>query len=138
MALRVVLDTNVLVSALVFASPGAYWLRALWQRQHIVPLASRESIEELIRVLAYGKFALSESDQRDLLEDYLPFVETVVATKAKGMPACRDPNDEKFLRLAYAAKADALVTGDRDLLALARQSKLAIIDPAALKARLRD
>ena len=51
-------------------------------------------------------------------------------TRAK-LPNCRDPHDEMFLRLAYAAKADALVTGDDDLLSLAGESRIAILTPAA-------
>jgi uncharacterized protein len=136
--MRVVLDTNVLISALVLESPGAVWLRNLWQQGGIVPVVSKETVEELMRVLAYKKFALSEADQHDLLEDYLPYAEAIVAPKTRArIPKCRDPNDEMFLRLAYAAKVDAIVTGDDDLLALASESRIPILSPSELAARIK-
>ena len=136
--LRVVLDTNVLISALVFESPGAVWLRNIWQESGIVPVVSKETVEELMRVLAYKKFALSEADQHDLLEDYLPYAETIAAPKTRArIPQCRDPNDEMFLRLAYAAKVDAIVTGDDNLLALAGESRISILSPSELAARIK-
>jgi len=48
----------------------------------------------------------------------------------------RDPDDRKFLVLAYASRADALVTGDHDLLALAATSRIPIQTPEALHKRL--
>ena len=136
--MRVVLDTNVLISALVFESLGAVWLRNLWQQGGIVPVVSKETVEELMRVMAYKKFALSESDQHDLLEDYLPYAETIAMPKTRArIPKCRDPNDEMFLRLAYAAKVDAIVTGDDDLLELAGESRIPILSLSELAARIK-
>lgn len=132
--MRVVLDTNLLISALALKSPAMVWLRIAWQAEKFIPVASDETIRELIRVIAYPKFRLSPEDQESLLEDYLPFAETLKSPRARGrIPVCRDPADEIFLRLAYAARVDALVTGDSDLLVLAAQSKIAIIEPAELK-----
>jgi uncharacterized protein len=136
--MRVVLDTNVLISALVFESPGAVWLRNLWQQSGIIPVVSKETVEELMRVLAYKKFALSQTDQHDLLEDYLPYAETVAAPKTRArVPKCRDSKDEMFLRLAFATKVDALVTGDDDLLAMAGESRILILSPSELAARIK-
>ena len=136
--MRVVLDTNVLISALVFESLGAVWLRNLWQQGGIVPVVSKETVEELMRVMAYKKFALSESDQHDLLEDYLPYAETIAMPKTRArIPKCRDPNDEMFLRLAYAAKVDAIVMDDDDLLSLAGESRIPILSLSELAARMK-
>ena len=52
-------------------------------------------------------------------------------------PDCRDPKDEMFLRLAYAAKVDAIVTGDNDLLAPAGESRIPILSPSELAARVK-
>ena len=57
---RVVLDTNVLLSALLFYQGSVAWLRHAWQSEAIRPLASRDTTEELIRVLAYPKFKLTD------------------------------------------------------------------------------
>ena len=136
--MRVVLDTNVLISALVFESKSAVWLRDLWQQAGIIPVVSRETVQELMRVLSYRKFALSEADQNDLLEDYLPYAETIANLKTRArIPQCRDPKDEIFLRLAFAAKVDALVTGDDDLLVPAGESRIPILSPSELAARIK-
>ena len=71
---RPVLDTNVLVSALLFHSGALSWLRGAWRSGRIRPLAGRQTVAELIRVLAYPKFALSDAERQDLLDDYLPFL----------------------------------------------------------------
>jgi putative PIN family toxin of toxin-antitoxin system len=133
---RLVLDTNVFLSALLFRSGSLVWLREAWQAETVRPLASRDTVAELIRVLAYPKFHLAEEDRAQLLGDYLPWCETLAEPHAPDIPDCRDPFDRKFLVLALAAKADALVTGDKDLLALAQASAVPILTPAALRDRL--
>ena len=117
---RVVLDTNVVCSALLFSKGRLVWLRHAWQSGEIVPLVSRESVAELLRVLAYPKFSLNADERDVLLADYLPFCETVIVPeRMPTVPRCRDPHDDMFLRLALVGKAEALLTGDRDLLTLA-------------------
>ena len=117
--IRVVIDTNLLVSALVFGGNMAR-LRFAWQGDRLIPLASKATVTELMRVLAYPKFKLTRTDQEDLLADYLPFCETVLMPEQLPViPQCRDPFDEPFLRLALVGCSDYLVTGDRDLLCLA-------------------
>lgn len=118
---RVVLDTNVLLSALVFTGGVMARLRSLWTSERLRPYASKETIHELIRVLASNKFKLNASDQEGLLADYLPFAQ-LADTSAKvvqaSVPICRDPKDQMFLNLAVSARVDYLVTGDQDLLVL--------------------
>ncbi len=129
---RVVLDTNVVVSALVFGGGPPAQLRKLWQGGICMPLVSTVTVRELMRVLAYPKFRLAASEQEELLADYLPYAETVrVPTPPPRVPDCRDAFDLPFLHLAAAGKADALVSGDGDLLALAADVGFAILTPAA-------
>lgn len=126
-SLRVVIDTNLVLSALVFGGSTAK-LRLAWQDDLFVPLASKATITELIRVLAYPKFKLTKSEQEDLLADYLPFCETVLMPDVlPAIPECRDPFDAPFLVLALVGNADYLVTGDQDLLCLADQFSCPII-----------
>jgi putative PIN family toxin of toxin-antitoxin system len=116
--LRVVIDTNLVVSALVFNGKIGR-LRLAWQNECFTPLASKASITELVRVLAYPKFRLTKTEQEDLLSDYLPFCDTVLMPdQLPIIPECRDIYDEVFLVLAVVGNADYLVTGDRDLLCL--------------------
>ena len=125
-----VLDTNTVLSALLFSNGRVAWLRQAWQTQRFVPLVSRATAEELIRVLTYPKFKLTAAEREDLLADYLPFCETADAGTSADLPTCRDTADMPFLALALAAKADALVSGDADLLVLAGSFSVPIMMPA--------
>jgi len=116
--LRVVIDTNLVLSALIFGGKVAH-LRFAWQNQRFIPLISKVTITELIRVLAYPKFKLNKVEQEDLLSDYLPYCETIkMPRNLPIIPECRDIFDKPFLLLAMVAKADYLITGDRDLLSV--------------------
>ena len=130
---RLVLDTNVLLSALLFSSGALTWLRRAWQVKTIRPLVSRETAMELIRVLAYPKFRLSVDEREDLLGDFLPVCEIVPVPKGIEVPECRDPLDRPFLELALAAEVDWLVTGYNDLLDLASVFSAPIVTPASLR-----
>lgn len=133
---RIVLDTNVLVSAVLFGGEVA-WLREAWQLGAALPLASRATVSELLRVLAYPKFRLSGDEREAVLAEYLPWCESVDVPPSTVVPACRDPHDAIFLRLAVAARADALLTGDANLLALDGTVSLPIVRPAGMRRRLR-
>ena len=133
---RLVLDTNVLLSALVFHVGSLAWLRHAWQSGTVRPLASCDTTAELIRVLHYPKFRLTRGEREDLLDDYLPQCETVLVPASIEVPECRDPFDRPFLELALAAGADALLTGDKDLLELAGSFPIPILAPAAFRRRL--
>jgi uncharacterized protein len=119
---KVVLDTNVVVSALLFRSGRLVRFRQLWQRGTLIPLLSTATTKELLRVLAYPKFRLAEDERRELLDDYLPYAQVVRPGDRPNAllhaPDCRDPHDQMFLDLAQAGDAEFLVTGDQDLLAL--------------------
>ena len=116
---RVVLDTNVVLSALLFGGGAPARVRAAWQSGRFVPLASAATARELVRVLGYPKFSLAADEQEELLADLMPWVEVVrIPDPPPATPPCRDPFDVPFLQLAVAGRAGALVSGDRDLLAL--------------------
>ena len=129
---RVVLDTNVVLSALVFAKSPTARLRAAWQRGDFVPLVSTATAHELVRVLAYPKFRLDAAARQELLADYLPHTLVIaIPEPPPAVPVCRDAFDLPFLHLAVVGQADALVSGDADLLALAGQVRFSIIAPEA-------
>lgn len=121
-AVRVVLDTNVVVSALVFRGGAVRLVRQAWLRGRVLPLVSSATVQELVRVLAYPKFRLSKAEQDELLADYLPYAQTVrIPQPPPVVPDCRDALDVPFMHLAVAGKAQVLVSGDRDLLAMAAE-----------------
>ena len=117
---RVVIDTNLVLSALVFAQGRLTPLRHAWQGERCQPLVCKATAAELIRVLAYPKFKLTPDEQQELLADYLPWCTTArIPNPPPETPECRDPYDLPFLQLAAAGRADYLVSGDQDLLSLA-------------------
>jgi putative PIN family toxin of toxin-antitoxin system len=132
---RVVFDTNTVVSALLFANGRLAWLRAHWREGGCTPLISRVTAKELTRVLSYPRFRLSAEDRLELLADYLPFCETVEADQ-RCPTVCRDANDQAFLDLAQSGRADLLVTGDRDLLALIGKTGFLIETPETYRRRV--
>src|SRR5450830_1485593 len=108
--LRVVLDTNVVLSALVFGGGTAGRLHLGWQQGVFVPLASTATVQELMRVLAYPKFRLSKLEQDELLADYLPHTQAVrIPEPPPPVPKCRDLLDVPFMHLAVAGKTKVLV-----------------------------
>ena len=133
---RWALDTNVVLSALLFPSGRLTWLRDAWRAGTVAPLASRETTTELIRVLHHPRFELTPSEREDLLGDYLPHCESVTVSEPVTVPQCPDPGDRPFLELAVAARAAALVPGDKDLLALAEALPIPILSPTAALATL--
>jgi putative PIN family toxin of toxin-antitoxin system len=134
MSNRVVFDTTVVVSSLLFANGRLAWLRQHLRQRECVPLISRVTTAELTRVLAYPKFRLSPNDRNELLADYLPYCELVDSTETCPHK-CRDTADQPFLDLAQSGKADLLVTGDHALLECAGQTTFAIETPEAYRRR---
>lgn len=127
---RVVIDTNAMLSALVFSGGRMEALRRAWQGGKCVPLACSVTVSELLRVLAYPKFKLSAAEQGELLADYLPCCTTIqLPAKLPRTIHCRDANNLPFLHLAMAGKADFLISGDGDLLSLADRFACPIVTP---------
>lgn len=134
--LRLVLDSSVVFPALRFHRSRLARLKEAWQTGRFVPLASSATSSELARMLAYPRFRLTVDEQLEMLDAYLPWCEFVDVPDDTPAPECRDPSDVPFLRLAAAARADALVTGDKDLLALAPVFAIPILTPAEAHALL--
>ena len=135
-ALKVVLDTNTVLSALLFKTGRLTWIRELWESRRITPLVSPSTVDELVRALAYPKFRLEPSDVAALLASYLLRAEVVSSiSPRRDVPKCRDAQDQMFLDLAQASGAAVLVTGDRDLLTLRDEAGFAIEAPSQFQRR---
>ena len=118
--IRAVLDTNVLISALLFNGPPSQLVPA-WQTERFTPVVSPPILQEYIRVLAYPKFRLTEEEIAGLIqEELLPFVETTQTTQGHIKPVHlpSDPDDAKFLECALSANVPWIISGDKDLLNL--------------------
>jgi uncharacterized protein len=135
--MRVVLDTNTVLSALLFGRGRLAWLRQVWQQGQICPLVSDLTSAEIRRVLGYPKFRLSAADQMALVDDYLPFCEWVTIPEPPPVvPDCRDLKDIPFLWLAIVGQAEYLVTGDRDLWVLADEFAVPIVTAAVFRSMI--
>ena len=128
--LRVVLDTNVLVSAAV--SPRGTPRRAvdLVIREGLV-LFTAATYDEVVEVLARPRLQryLPVGGAEGLLERLAPVASHIAA--GEPIRACRDPQDDKFLEAAVGGDADYLVSGDEDLLVLHPFRGIPILPPAA-------
>lgn len=131
---RVVFDTNVVLSALLFTHGRLSWLVNHWRAGHCVPLVSRATAAELQRILAYRKFQLTAEEQLEALGGYIPYCDVVEIVKSC-LILCRDEKDQPFLDLAQSGKADLLVTGDADRLTLVGQTSFLIETPEAYRQR---
>lgn len=95
------------------------WVCRDWQHRQLQPLVCKETARELLRVLAYPKLKLTAQDHQDLLEDFLHYAEAPQLPKPwPVLPICRDEKDQMFLVLELVGQAEALITGDSDLLAM--------------------
>lgn len=133
--IRAVLDTNVILSALLFGGPIGNLVSA-WQTGRFQLLLSRGLLEEILRVLAYPKFRLTESEIRGLVEEeLLPFAETVIIRRQPAV-RLRDPDDLAVAACALIGRARYLVTGDADLLSLEQIRYVKVIRSADFLALL--
>jgi uncharacterized protein len=133
--MRLVIDTNVLVSALVFRDSRHLPLRAAWQERRVTPLLSIATYRELKAVLCYPMFKLSDDQIAEGIAHLGPFIEwiTIDREQIESLPKCSDRDDQKFLNVALCGKADALVSYDRALLKLRKRNlPFAIVSPESL------
>ena len=115
--MKVVLDTNVLVSALIKDGKPRDLLNKLSRNKQIV--LSRAILEEFLEVIEDPKVAKYTSEQdTTVFLDALGNSATIVQAKSKFKAVVEDPDDDVIVRAAYDAKANYIVSGDRHLLAL--------------------
>ena len=127
--LRVVLDTNVLVSGIGYPSSIPGRILGAWRRGAIEVVLSHYILEELARVLPRinRRLQWNPTEFGEYIDILAVQAELVDPEQLDGTQA-RDPDDVPVLGTLIAAKADYLITGDGDLLALAE--RYAIVTPA--------
>lgn len=119
--LRVVLDTNVLVSGLAYPGSVPGRIVTAWRQGGLEVALSRYVLDELVRVLPrLPRVQMTPAEIRDLADSFM-FLADMVEPEGTQDENLRDPADQPVLLTLLAAKADYLVTGDKDLLALASQ-----------------
>jgi len=116
--LTVVFDVNVLVSSLIVkGKPRELWQKA--KNNEFTIVYSKEILSDLVRVLKRPKFEkyLANADIKLFLND-IRATGKLVPLKSKFRMVAEDPDDDLIIEVAYDAKADLVVSGDRHLLAL--------------------
>lgn len=122
--LRVVIDTNIFISALLWGGKLAK-IFDLYKGNKILLLLSAELVTEIFKVLR--KFKYSEEKRQELKS--LLEKQSIKISPKSSVKICRDPKDNYVLDLCVAGKADFLITGDQDLLTLEQIEKTKIITP---------
>ena len=135
--MRLVLDTNVWLDWLVFDDPSIATIRAAVEGKRAEIFIDTACEAELERALGYDlgrKFTLAAEAQGACLalcRRVARRIDSPVAEAERALlPACRDPDDQKFLEAALNSRADFLLTKDRALLDLARRvARFRILTP---------
>ena len=125
--LRVVVDTNVLVSILK-GNPTLSPLYTAFKNDEFRLVICAEVIKELAAVLYRPRLNIDPRDIKELFR-IIKFKALRVKLPAPFLDACRDPKDNSFLELAICAQAQFIITGDNDLLVLHPFRGISILPP---------
>ncbi len=123
---RLVLDTNVCLDLFVFRDPRWAALLSAMRESRVQAYTRADCRMEWTLVLAYTRLGLDAAQQAAALAEFDQWVALVPEAEAADaikLPVCRDTDDQKFIELAAACGADALVTKDKLVLKLARKMK---------------
>lgn len=135
--MRIVLDTNVLMSAIFWKGTPRRLLEA-WQEGLMTLVASPQIIEEYARITASlgGQYPRSAEWAAQILE---LVVATADIAHAPPLPTqvCTDPDDDKFIACALATRATCIVTGDKALLVGGARAGVLTLTPRECTARLK-
>jgi putative PIN family toxin of toxin-antitoxin system len=130
---KVVLDTNVVVSGIFFSGPPREILHS-WSRGKIRLLITPEIFEEYQRIAAELNQKYPSIEIRRILELILVGSEFVVAAPLP-RPICNDPDDDKFFDCAAAGRASIIISGDKHLLKVSGSHGITVVTPRYFKER---
>lgn len=122
--LRVVADTNILISA-VIAKGNEYALLSAAKTGRLQLVLSLQIIKEFTGVISRPKFGFSKA-QIDSAIKHIISISEIVATTAKVQAVKEDPDDNKIIEAAIDGKADYIASGDKDLLRLKNFDRIKI------------
>jgi uncharacterized protein len=131
--MRVVLDTNVLVSALISRSGPTDRLYVAWRNRRYQLVTSIEQLDEFRRVTRYPRVKkLIDPSAAGVMHNQLR-ISAIVLDKLPTVNRSRDPGDNFLLAMAEAGAAEYLVSGDkRDILSLKTHGNTRIINPTSM------
>lgn len=119
MPVRVVVDTNVIVSGVAFPAGGPFDLMQQWRNGQIRLVTCGQQVDEIEEVLSRPKFArkVRPEDLQEVLYLLHECAERIDPVRVSRLS--RDPDDDIFLAVAMVSGAEYLVTGDKDILTMA-------------------
>lgn len=135
--MRLLLDTNILVSGLISPNGAPGRLVRAWLDDRFELVTAVEQIDELRRVVAHGHLApyISAGQSRDLVENI--DVKAIVVSALPVLDVSPDPDDNRILAIAVAGDVDAIVSGDKsDVLALGDVQGIPVITAREAVSRL--
>ena len=131
--MRIVLDTNVVLSALLWRGTPYQLFQTIRRSEHVLLFTSAALLTELAgtltRPFAAKRFALIGRAAHEVLADYIDSVELVTPSSVPRVVAA-DIDDDQVIAAAVAAQANLVITGDSDLLTLGKHGKMRVVNPA--------
>ena len=125
--MKIVLDTNVLVSGIFFSGPPADILRA-WSRGKFRLVLSPEILDEYTRVSTELADKFPDIDIRRVL-DLVVVRSEVCSPAALPHQVCEDPHDDKFFAAALDSRAKIIISGDKHLLRVSGYQGVSVLTP---------
>ena len=125
--MKVVLDTNVVISGIFFTGPPYRILQA-WREKEIQIVTSVEIISEYRRVAEVLAEQFAGVDIEEIL-DLIVMHSELVDDPGLEVPVCEDPDDDKFLSCAISSGSKIIVSGDKHLLKLSGFRGISILKP---------
>lgn len=129
--MRIVLDTNVLISAYLYGGVPRQILEQ-GRTGKIDILTSKQTEREFVRVLSYEKFALSAQEILPIINDFRTIAEEIIITSTARLIE-EDVSDNLFLNLALDGEANLIISGDKHLKGLGKYGKIRIIDTGTFR-----
>ncbi len=129
--MRVVVDTNVLISALLKADGSPAKIVSLWRSGELELVVSEEVVSEVSRVLGYQRIRTRVSAEE--AERFLDLLRTaaLAVTAYENVTVVKDdPDDDKFLAIAIVSGAEYIISGDTHLLSIGNYQGIEILTPA--------
>lgn len=123
---RVLLDTNVLVSAVLFRGPSRALLEAALAGE--LDLVTSEALLDEFQEVLVRKFSFPVRVAREVRAEFETLADIVEPREVPNI--CRDPDDNQVLAAAREGSAEQIITGDLDLLELGSYKHVAILSPA--------
>ena len=125
--MKIILDTNVLISGIFYSGPPFQILQAIHQGK-IQNILSPEIIEEYQNTLSRISLKFPQIHSQKQLQ-WIIHNSQICAIKKQNKPICEDPDDDKFILCALKAKVNIIINGDKHLITLDGYKNIKVMKP---------